>query len=257
MLGSAEILTVVAAGTETGDVGVLLDSVEPQAASLFGAIVTLSMATTPFLLMIARRFEYSRPHDEGGLEGPEMAQQSKAIVVGFGRFGQTVTQILLAGRVSVTLVDIKPEQVEVSNSFGAKVYYGDGRRIDLLRRAGADEAQVIAFCTDDRILGSKELQPILSAFPQAAVFMRVFDRRQLIAIRDLDLTGAVREVFESSIRMGIDVLQAMGLDDEDIRQAEQSYREKDDLRLAAQGETGDMRAGPPPLYVPPRKKATA
>ena len=231
--------------------------IEPQAASLFGAIVTLSMATTPFLLMIARRFEYSRPHDDGTLEGPELAQQSKAIVVGFGRFGQTVTQILLAGRISVTLIDIKPEQIEVSNSFGAKVYYGDGRRIDLLRRAGADEAQVIAFCTDDCALGSKELEPILSAFPQAAVFLRVFDRRQLIAVRDLDLSGTVRELFESAIRMGIDVLQAMGLDDKDILHAEQSYREKDDLRLAAQSETGDMRAGPPPLYVPPRKKAAA
>lgn len=231
--------------------------IEPQAASLFGAIVTLSMATTPFLLMIARRFEYVRPHSEETLEGPELAQQSKAIVVGFGRFGQTVTQILMAGRISVTLVDIKPEQIELSNSFGAKVYYGDGRRIDLLRRAGADEAQVIVFCTDDRTLGDKELGPILSAFPQAAVFMRAFDRRQLLAVRDLDLAGTVRELFESAIRMGIDVLQAMGLEDQDILGAEQFYREQDQLRLDAQGEAGTLRAGPPPLYTPPRKKATA
>lgn len=231
--------------------------IEPQAASLFGAIVTLSMATTPFLLMIARRFEYARSHDEGELKGPELAQQSSAIVVGFGRFGQTVTQILLTGRISVTLVDIKPEQIEVSNSFGAKVYYGDGRRIDLLRRAGADEAKVIAFCTDDRTMGPKELEPILAAFPHAAVFMRVFDRRQLIAVRDLDLSGTVREVFESAIRMGIDVLQTVGLEEEEILNAEQSYRMLDGQRLTAQGETGDMRAGPPPLYYPPRKKATA
>jgi len=227
------------------------------AASLFGATVTLSMATTPFLLMIARRFEYVRPHSEEGLEGPEMAQQSRAIVVGFGRFGQTVTQILMAGRVSVTLVDIKPEQIELSNSFGAKVYYGDGRRIDLLRRAGADEAQVIVFCTDDPTLGEKELAPILSAFPQAAVFMRAFDRRQLLAVRDLDLAGTVREVFESAIRMGIDVLQAVGLEDAEILSAEQLYREQDQLRLDAQGEAGNLRAGPPPLYIPPRKNATA
>lgn len=231
--------------------------IEPEAASLFGAIVTLSMATTPFLLMIARRFEYVRPHNEDELEGPDLAQQSKAIVVGFGRFGQTVTQILMAGRVSVTLVDIKPEQIELSNSFGAKVYYGDGRRIDLLRRAGADEAQVIVFCTDDPTLGEKELGPILSAFPQAAVFMRAFDRRQLLAVRDLDLAGTVRELFESAIRMGIDVLQAMGVEDEDILGAEQYYREQDQLRLDAQGEAGTLRAGPPPLYVPPRKNATA
>lgn len=231
--------------------------IEPEAASLFGAIVTLSMATTPFLLMIARRFEYSKESDGAGLDGPEMADQSKAIVVGFGRFGQTVGQMLLRGGVSVTLIDIKPEQIEVSGTFGAKVYYGDGRRIDLLRNAGAENASLIAFCIDDRALGPKELEPILETFPQAAVFMRAFDRRQLIAVRELDLRGTVREVFESAVRMAIDGLQTLGLPDERIAEIERDYRDHDFARLQAQGESGDMRAGPSPLYIPPRKRQDA
>ncbi|MEK6636516.1 MAG: cation:proton antiporter [Pseudomonadota bacterium] len=231
--------------------------IEPQAASLFGAIVTLSMATTPFLLMIARRFEYARKEDGNLPDGPEHADQSKAIVVGFGRFGQTVGQMLSAHGVSVTLIDVKPEQIEVSGSFGAKVYYGDGRRIDLLRRAGGDEAQIIAFCVDDRLLGPKELQPILEAFPQAAIFMRAFDRRQLIAVRNLDLAGATRELFESAVKMAIDALQALGASDEEILVIERRYRDHDLARLEAQGSTGDMRAGPGPLYVPAQKRAGA
>lgn len=231
--------------------------IEPQAASLFGAIVTLSMATTPFLLMIARRFEYAKGQDGDTPDGPEHADQSKAIVVGFGRFGQTVGQMLSAHGVSVTLIDVKPEQIEVSSSFGAKVYYGDGRRIDLLRRAGGDEAQIIAFCVDDRLFGPKELQPILEAFPQAAVFMRAFDRRQMIAVRNLDLAGTTRELFESAIKMGIDVLQAIGVGDEEIMVIERRYRDHDLARLEAQGSTGDMHAGPGPLYVPAQKQAGA
>ncbi len=231
--------------------------IEPQAASLFGAIVTLSMATTPFLLMIARRFEYSKDQGDDTLDGPEHADQAKAIVVGFGRFGQTVSQMLIGHGVSVTLIDVKPEQIEMSGTFGAKVYYGDGRRIDLLRRAGGDEAQIIAFCVDDRLLGSKELQPILEAFPQAAVFMRVFDRRQLIAVRDLDLASTTRELFESAIKMGIDALQTLGVSDEDIMAIERRYRDHDLARLEAQGSTGDMHAGPGTLYVPPQKPAGA
>jgi glutathione-regulated potassium-efflux system protein KefB len=231
--------------------------IEPQASSLFSAIVTLSMATTPFLLMIARRFEYAR--DSGGdmPEGPEGAARSNAIVVGFGRFGQTVTQMLIGHGVSVTLIDIKPEQIEVSGEFGAKVYYGDGRRIDLLRRADAEQAQVIAFCTDDCTLGPKELQPILEAFPQAAVFMRAFDRRQLIAVRDLDLAGTTRELFESAMKMGIDILQSLGADDEAIMAIEGNYRARDLARLEAQGSTGDLHAGLPPIYQVPRKKVGA
>ena len=231
--------------------------IEPEAASLFGAIVTLSMASTPFLLMIARRFEYVRAENDVLPDGPEHANQAKVIVVGFGRFGQTVSQMLIGHGASVTLIDIKPEQIEVSGTFGAKVYYGDGRRIDLLRRAGGDEAQVIVFCVDDRTLGPKELQPILDAFPQAAIFMRAFDRRQLIAVRGLDLAGTVRELFESAVRMGIDVLVTLGATDDEIVKIERNYRTHDLARLEAQGSSGDFYAGEKPLYVPAIKASGA
>lgn len=227
--------------------------IEPQAASLFGAVVTLSMATTPFLLMIARRFEHARAEEGKKPEGPEHAVNTSAIVVGFGRFGQTVAQMLIGHGISVTLIDHKPEQIEVSGNFGAKVYYGDGRRIDLLRRAGADETQIIAFCTDDGALGPAELKPILEAFPQAAVFMRVFDRRHLIAVRDLDLAGTVREVFESAMRMGIDILQTAGATEDQIIEVESRHRANDSARLEAQGASGDMHAGKPPVYTPARR----
>ncbi len=231
--------------------------IDPAAASYFGAVVTLSMATTPFLLMIARRFEYQKDSDATGLEGPESADQSRAIVVGFGRFGQTVAQMLLGSGISVTLIDIKPEQIEVSRTFGAKVYYGDGRRIDLLRLAGADEARLIFFCTDDRALGPAVLEPILEAFPHAGVFIRAFDRRQLIAVRDLDLGGTVREVFESALALARQGLTQIGVPPQRIAEVEQGYRDHDFARLQAQGETGNMHAGAPPIYQPPRKRADA
>lgn len=228
--------------------------IDPAAASLFGAVVTLSMATTPFLLMLARRFEQTRGASAAGLDGPEMADQSRAIVVGFGRFGQTVAQMLIGGGVSVTLIDIKPEQIEVSGTFGAKVYYGDGRRIDLLRLAGAADARLIFFCADDAALGPKELEPILEAFPQAAVFLRVFDRRQLISVRDLDLAHSVREVFESAVTMGRLGLATLGHSEDEIGRIERLYRDHDLARLEAQGATGDLYAGPQPMSLALRNR---
>jgi CPA2 family monovalent cation:H+ antiporter-2 len=226
--------------------------IEPEAASLFGAIVTLSMATTPFLLMFARRFEYQQETKGEDLDGPDLAAQSRAIVVGFGRFGQTVAQLLMTRGVSVTLVDIKPSQIEVSGTFGAKVWFGDGRRVDLLRRAGAEEAQIIAFCTDDCQIGTKELEPIIAAFPQAAIFLRVFDRRRLIEVSGLDLAGATREVFESAVAMGNAALRSLGADDDAIIDNERAYRQRDLDRLAAQTENGDLYAGES-LYRLPHK----
>jgi glutathione-regulated potassium-efflux system protein KefB len=215
--------------------------IEPEAASLFGAIVTLSMATTPFLLMIARRFEFAG--SSGPLpDGPEAAAQANAIVVGYGRFGQTVAQLLIADGVSVTLIDIKPEQIERTAEFGAKVYFGDGRRIDLLRIAGAEKAQLILFCIDDATLGPKELEPILHAFPDASVMVRAFDRRQMMTLSGLRTCFAIREVYESAILMGRRALAAAGAEDARIDEIDREFRARDADRLAAQTATGDLHA---------------
>ncbi len=216
--------------------------VEPQAASLFGAVVTVSMAATPFLLMAAERFEFAGVPADALPDGPELAPRANAIVVGFGRFGQTVSQMLMGAGVSVTMIDIKPAQIELSGTFGAKVWYGDGRRIDLLRKAGADDAQLILFCQDDKSLAMPDLAPIVTAFPQATVFVRAFDRRQVIAFTQLGENKVVREVHESAVRMSILALGAIGVAEDDIQGVEADYRHRDDRRLAAQIDTGDLHA---------------
>ena len=47
-------------------------------------------------------------------------------MVGYGRFGQTVAQMLKAKRIGVTIIDKKPSMIETAEEFGTKVYYGDG-----------------------------------------------------------------------------------------------------------------------------------
>lgn len=215
----------------------------PEAASLFGAVVTLSMASTPFLMMLVRRFNRENAEMAAALEGPEKAGNAKVIVIGYGRFGQTVAQMVMAQGASVTLIDSKPEQIERTASYGMKVYYGDGRRIDLLRRAGAAEANLIIYCVDGDWLGRSVLEPVRHAFPQAAVLARVFDRRQLLAISDLELEGVVREVWESAVAMGRLALARLGADDELIDRIETEYRRRDEERLALQSASGDLHSG--------------
>src|SRR3546814_2954143 len=106
------------------------------AASLFGAVVTLSMASTPLLMTLVRRFNREDAPITAALDGPEIAGAARAIVIGYGRVGQTVAQMIMAQGASVTVIDSNPEQIERTASFGMKVYYGDGSRVDLLRREG-------------------------------------------------------------------------------------------------------------------------
>ena len=216
--------------------------IAPELASLFSAVVTVSMISTPFLMRLTEWVQKRIPDLDVAHEGPEFSPQTNAIVVGYGRFGQTVAQMLMAKRVPVTIIDSKPAQIELSEEFGTKVYYGDGTRIDLLRTAGADTAEAILFCQDGQELDRSGLEAIFEAFPQARVLVRVYDRRQVIEFAGLDVALIQREVFESAVVMGREALLALGTVRREADRVEAAYRQRDAERLEVQSATGDLRA---------------
>jgi len=150
--------------------------------------------------------------------------------------------MLMAKGVSVTLIDSKPSHIELAGDFGMKVYYGDGTRLDLLRTAGASDAEALLFCLDGGRLDAERLRPILEAFPQAAVFVRAFDRRHVMSLKGVDLAGIYREVFESAVCMGKEALIKLGTSPEEAHEIEHQYRQRDNQRLAEQSESGDLHA---------------
>jgi monovalent cation:proton antiporter-2 (CPA2) family protein len=219
--------------------------ITPEAASLFGAVVTLSMATTPFLMRLIDYLERREVRRRDDLDGPEKSPETSAIVVGYGRFGQTVAQMLMAKGIGVTLIDKKPSMIERAEEFGTKVYYGDGLRLDLLRVAGAETAKVIAFCNDNEggEMTRSAVRAVLKTFPQASVMVRAFDRVHLMELDGLDLAFAQRELFESAIVMGRAALRASGIDAQEVDRVEREYRMRDCERLERQSATGDLHAG--------------
>lgn len=225
--------------------------IAPDAASLFGAVVTLSMATTPFLMMATSRFRKEADMAAGERAGPQ-ADGASAIIVGFGRFGQGVSQMLLASNIPVTMVDTDIEMIDVAAGFGAKVYFGDGTRIDLLRQAGAGEAEMIFFCIDGDQISPEFVEAVHEAFPRAAIYIRAFDRRALIRLKSTPASAVVREVLESAVRMARMALNDAGLSEEAINRAEDMFRARDKERLKLQVEAGDIRVARDRIITQPQ-----
>jgi CPA2 family monovalent cation:H+ antiporter-2/glutathione-regulated potassium-efflux system protein KefB len=228
--------------------------IAPEAASLFGAIVTLSMATTPFL-MSATKGMRTEPNKNAGTREEPTSDGANALIVGYGRFGQTVGQMLIAQGIPVTLIDTDIEMIDVAGSFGAKVYYGDGTRLDLLRQAGASEAELILFCIDGDQLDAELMEAVHKAFPKAAIFARTFDRRALIKLKGSPVTGVVREVLESAVKMARLAMASLNISDEEIKRAEDMYRARDKERLKVQYETGDLRAAVDRIITQPARES--
>ena len=65
------------------------------------------------------------------------------LVLGFGRYGQTVARVLSATGVRATVIDHNANTIDSARRFGFKVYFGDATQADLLHAAGIAHARTV------------------------------------------------------------------------------------------------------------------
>ncbi|PPJ42767.1 MULTISPECIES: monovalent cation:proton antiporter-2 (CPA2) family protein [unclassified Pseudoxanthomonas] len=211
------------------------------------AIVVLSMALTPLFVLLLRRFTHP---DAPSMEGIEEAKglSGSVLIIGFGRFGQVMSQSLLARDVDVTIIDTDIEMIRSAEEFGFKIYYGDGTRLDVLRACGAQTAQSIAICIDDKDAASRIVELVKHEFPQAQVLVRSFDREHSLALIGAGVDYQIRETFESAVEFGKAALMSVGISREDADTIALEIRRRDAERLELEIAGGDLRSGIPALY---------
>ncbi|MBY0423050.1 MAG: monovalent cation:proton antiporter-2 (CPA2) family protein [Parvularculaceae bacterium] len=207
------------------------------AASLLAAIVTLSMLTTALATLAARRFTADGPASADGLEGPRR-EADHVIIVGFGRVGQIVSQVLLNSGVRVTAIDRNPDHIRNAERFGFKVFYGDGGRLDTLITAGALDARGVVLTMDDQEAVNRAVELLKDRIPGLPVFVIAHDRMHEIALRPLGPDVIVRETLESSLRMAREALEILGYGRDQIDEFIEEFRKTDRERLLAQADYG-------------------
>jgi glutathione-regulated potassium-efflux system protein KefB len=170
--------------------------------------------------------------------------RGSALIIGFGRFGQIVSQCLLAESVDVITLDNDPEMIKSAGRFGFKVYYGDGLRLDVLRAAisGAD-VRLIAGLAASRIVELARAE-----FPQPKLYVRSFDRRHSLELLAKGVDYEVRETFESALEFGRAALEALGLTPERAVDVRDYVRKRDLERLGLQQVEG-ITAGRELIYA--------
>jgi monovalent cation:proton antiporter-2 (CPA2) family protein len=217
-----------------GSLGVL----DARQASILTAIAAITMLLGPlvatFTETLLRRLN---PPDTREPDDFSEARGS-VLVIGFGRFGQIVSQCLLAEDIDVTTIDNDPEMIQDAGGFGFKVYYGDGTRLDVLRAAGAGEARLVAVCIDNRQAASRIVDLVHAEFPGTKLYVRSYDRRHTLQLIAKGVDFEMRETYESALVFGRSTLEALGLDSERAAATEQFVRARDLDRLAVQQAEG-------------------
>ncbi|NIJ70718.1 monovalent cation:proton antiporter-2 (CPA2) family protein [Xanthomonas sp. 60] len=208
----------------------------------FTAVVVLSMALTPLVVLVHKRFA---PVAEVNMEGVEEADglSGSVLLIGFGRFGQVASQSLLARDVDVTIIDNDVDMIHSAERFGFKIYYGDGTRLDVLHASGAGSARAIAVCVNDPLEADRIVELVAHEFPQAKLLVRSFDRQHSLRLIHAGVDFQIRETFESAVLFGQAALMELGADEDDARDIAVQIRERDAERLQLEMAGGSTRAG--------------
>lgn len=215
-------------------------------ASVLTAIATVTMALTPLTVALAPRLVPKSEAEE--IQEDFSSATGNVLLISFGRFGQVVSQLLLAERIDVTIIDNNAERIRSAAKFGFKIYYGDGRRLDVLRAAGLERARMVIICTDSAASTLQVSDLIQKHAPQARVFVRSYDRSHSIELRKRNVDFEIRESVESAMRLGTEALRGLGVEDERVEEIEIDVRRRDELRLQMQVD-GDLQAGQDTLHV--------
>jgi glutathione-regulated potassium-efflux system protein KefB len=205
------------------------------------AIIIVSMVLTPLAVIALRAFT---PRETQSLDDVDIADglSGSVLIIGFGRFGQIVSQPLLLRGIDVSIIDNDVEMIQAAANFGFKVYYGDGTRLDILHAAGAAHARAVLVCVDDGDTAVRITELLKAEFPLVPVLTRAFDRGTTLALIKAGVDYQIRETFESALALGGQALQTLGVEAESVTEVLADVRQRDDERLELQI-AGGLQAG--------------
>ena len=231
--------------------------IDVEVRSNLTAIVVLSMIMTPILGILFKRFTIS--NDEHSLEGVRVADglSGSVLLIGFGRFGQVTSQLLLARGVDVTIIDTDINMIQSAEKFGFKIYYGDGTRLDILHASGAENAEAIVICVDNKDATNKIVDLVQNEFPLAKLMVRSYDREHSLHLVKQNVDFIIRETFESAMGFGEAVLKELGVDEREVAEISDNIRKRDQERFETEIAADDVYAGVGMQYTQIKPRPTA
>ena len=202
---------------------------------LLNVAVTLSMAATPLLVLFNERLVQPFLQERKEPEFDRIDEPGNPVIIaGFGRFGQIVGRLLRMQDIAFTALELDAAQIETIRRFGNKVYYGDASRLELLRAAKADQSRFLVLAIDDMEASVRTAEMVRKHFPKLRILARARNRRHAHLLMELGVEVVVREMLYSSLKLTEELLQELGLPEQDIVRTMERFQKYDEELLKRQ-----------------------
>jgi glutathione-regulated potassium-efflux system protein KefB len=207
---------------------------DPELTSFLLVVVSLSMVTTPLILLVQNRWFSSTINVTGQEETVSEVENHnpRVIVAGFGRFGQVIGRLMYANKVRITVLESDPSQIQLLRKYGYKVFYGNATQLDLLRAAGADKAEAIVICTNNPEAVMHIVELCQQHFPGLKILARARSRVEAYQLLNTGVRNYSRETFSGALDLGRQLLTELGMHPYQAKRATDHFAHLDTSMLA-------------------------
>lgn len=192
----------------TAAVGVNL--INPQAAQFWQIVTAIGMTVTPLLALLGRRL--GRRIDRAAPPVmPEEGDATRAIVIGIGRVGRLVSDMLREHGKRFVVLDADPDSVIAAQRDGYPAIYGDAAQGRTLDHLGIERASAVILTMDDPQGAQKLVKRIARQHPGLPIIARARDASHAAELYRAGATDAVPETLEASLQLSEAVLIDLGV----------------------------------------------
>jgi glutathione-regulated potassium-efflux system ancillary protein KefC len=185
------------------------------------SVISVSMLMTPVLVkagdaMVRRAGRTRSEGDEYRYHAEHGESGARVILGGYGRVGHTVATLLQSSGVPFIAFDTNPAHVTRGKADGFPVYYGDIGDLELLTAAGAQHATLVVLTIDHSATALRAISHLRINYPNLPVIARARDLKDAGDLLQAGATQAFPEAIESSLALGANALNMVGVPVENV-----------------------------------------
>lgn len=191
-------------------------------AQILMVVITLTMAITPILAMLGRviaewldkDLSEETTAEEAAIETADLSDH--VIIVGYGRVGRIVSQMLQEEAICFVAVDLDADNVKSAKEQGLPVYYGDGSHMKVLEAMGRQHARAVIVTTHETAFSESCVKQIRQFCPELPIIARAIDRAHKLKLKEAGANVVIPEAFEASLQIGASLLRYIGTPEHEI-----------------------------------------
>jgi len=182
-----------------------------EAAQFWQTVTAIGLTITPLLALLGKRL--ARQVDASATPGhlEDNPAESRAIIIGFGRVGRLVADMLKAHDKPYVAIDADADLIHAGLCDGYNATFGDAAHGTALTRLGAEHASAVILTMDEPVMAQRLVRRLRSLNPDLPIIARARDASHAAQLYKAGASHAVPETLESSLQLSEAVLLDLGV----------------------------------------------